>query len=303
MESIVSYPDRGAYGRNSYRGNCSGRLIKDIIEQYRLKGLSDFMVGSGTTEDVVREAGIRGSFADLNRGFDMMSMDIPERSENVFWHPPYADMVIYAGQQYDPREVEARTGLSAETIMANDLSRCASWEEFVKKMNHCMMKQFAALEKGGRMFTLVGDMKRRGRLYSMLCDLIKPGTLEQVIIKVQHNCWSDRQTYTNRNFVPIVHEYLIVTRKDAGLLVPVSVGRSLDYDMREFAGQSWRDLVYATIQENGGKMSLGELYDALKGSAKAKANSHWQEKIRQTVQNVRNFVRTERGCYALAPAA
>ena len=24
MESIVSYPDRGQYGRNSYRGNCSG---------------------------------------------------------------------------------------------------------------------------------------------------------------------------------------------------------------------------------------------------------------------------------------
>lgn len=302
MQSIVSYPERGSYGRNSYRGNCSGKLIKDIIDQYKLRGLSDFMVGSGTTEDVVREAGIRGTFADLNRGFDMMTMDVPERAENIFWHPPYHDMVVYSDSQYKAADVERATGLSADTILADDLSRCTSWEEFVKRMNHCMLKQFAALEKGGRMFTLVGDMKRRGRLYSMILDLIKPGTVENIIIKAQHNCWSERQEYSG-TFVPIVHEYLLVTRKDTGLIVPVSYGMRAEYDMRRFASQSWRDLVFSIIQENGGQMSLQELYDAVKDSAKAKANQHWQEKVRQTVQNIKHFVRTERGCYALAPAA
>lgn len=300
MNTIVSYPDRGPYGCNSYRGNCSGLLIKDIISQYTLKGLSDFMVGSGTTEDVVHEAGIRGDFADLNRGYDMLSMDIPNRAENIFWHPPYGSMIVYSGNQYNAKEVEQKTGLSAETILANDLSRCASWAEFVKKMNYCMMKQFSALEKGGRMFVLMGDMKKRGVLYSMLCDILKPGTLEQVIIKAQHNCWSDRQSYSNQNFVPIVHEYLMVCRKDSGLIVPVSWGVSKTFDMRSFTDQSWRDLVYSVIEDNGGQMSLQELYDALKDSSKAKNNPHWQEKIRQTVQNVKRFVRTERGCYALA---
>ncbi len=301
MQSIVSYPDRGNYGRSSYRGNCSGKLIEDLIEQYRLKGLSDFMVGSGTTEDVVKAKGLRGSFADLNRGFDMMSMDIPERSENIFWHPPYHDMIVYAGSQYDAKAVEASTGLPAETILADDLSRCSSWEEFVRKMNHCMLKQFAALEKGGRMFTLVGDMKRKGRLYSMILDMAKPGTIENIIIKAQHNTWSERQSYSGA-FVPIVHEYLLVTRKDAGLVVPVSFGRRANYDMRQCEAQSWRDLVYSVIQENGGQMSLPELYDALKDSAKAAKNAHWQEKVRQTVQDVRRFMRTERGTYALAAA-
>lgn len=300
MQSIVSYPDRGQYGRNSYRGNCSGLLIKDIIDQYKLAGLSDFMVGSGTTEDVVRENGLRGDFADLNRGYDMMSMDIPNRAENIFWHPPYHDMVVYSGQQYNIKAVEQATGLSADTILADDLSRCPSWQEFVKKMNYCMMKQFTALEKGGRMFVLMGDMKRRGKLYSMLCDILKPGTLEQVVIKAQHNCWSDRQSYSNNNFVPIIHEYLMVVRKDAGLIVPVSWGSSKEYDTRTFGDQSWRDLVYSVIEENGGQMSLQELYDALKDSAKAQRNQHWQEKIRQTVQNIKRFVRTEKGTYALA---
>ena len=303
MQSIVSYPDRGnQYGKNTYRGNCSGLLIKDLIAQYRLQGLSDFMVGSGTTEDVVREAKIRGDFADLNRGFDMMSMDIPNRAENVFWHPPYHDMIVYSGKQYDVNAVQRNTGLPAETILADDLSRCASWEEFVEKMNYCMLKQFAALEKGGRMFTLVGDMKRKGKLYSMILDLVKPGTIENIIIKSQHNCWSDRQSYSG-NFVPIVHEYLLVTRKDAGLIIPVSWSTSNQFDMRTFEPQSWRDLIYATIQENGGQMSLQDLYESLKGSAKAQKNAHWQEKIRQTVQNIKSFVRTERGTYALAPAA
>ena len=302
MQSIVSYPDRGPYGRNSYRGNCSGLLIKDLIAQYKLHGLSDFMVGSGTTEDVVREAGIRGDFADLNRGYDMLSMDIPNRAENIFWHPPYGSMIKYADSQYKSSDVERTTGLSAETIRQHDLSSFKDWSEFVKMMNYCMMKQFAALEKGGRMFTLVGDWKQKGKLYSMILDLIKPGTVENIIIKAQHNCWSERQSYSG-NFVPIVHEYLLVTRKDTGLIIPVSWGTGKQYDMRSFGDQSWRDLVFSVIQDNGGKMSLQELYDALKDSAKAKRNPHWQEKVRQTVQNIRHFIRTERGCYALAPAA
>ena len=302
MESIVSYTERGNYGNNNYRGNCTGLLIKDIIKQYNLKGLSDFMVGSGTTEDVVGELGLRGTFADLNRGYDMMSMDIPERAENIFSHPPYGGMIKYSDSMYYAKEVEERTGLSAETILANDLSRCKDWDDFIKKLNYCVMKQFAALEKGGRMFMLVGDWKQKGRLYSMVCDIIKPGTLEQIIIKAQHNTWSGRQSYSG-NFVPIIHEYLICVRKDDSLMIPVSYGVRKQYDMRTFGGQSWRDLVYSVIQENGGKMSLSELYDALKDTSKAKANAHWQEKVRQTVQNVRSFIRSERGVYTLAAAA
>lgn len=91
MKSIVSYPERGEGGKNSYRGNCSPKLIEDIIAQYKIKELSDFMVGGGTTEDVCKTLGVQGTFLDLNRGFDMVSMDIPDRPANLFWHPPYDD--------------------------------------------------------------------------------------------------------------------------------------------------------------------------------------------------------------------
>lgn len=183
----------------------------------------------------------------------------------------------------------------------NDLSRCPDWETFIKLLNHCMLKQFAALEKGGRMFTLMGDIKKKGVLYSMLCDIAKPGTLEQVIIKAQHNCWSDRQAYSNRNFVPIVHEYLLVTHKDEGLVIPVAWGSHSKLDLTKSRSASWRDAVYAFLEKHG-ETSLEDLYSAFRESPKVKTNPNWQAKIRQTVQNTRYFTRTLRGHYMAAAA-
>ena len=62
-------------------------------------------------------------------------------------------------------------------------------------MNYAMMKQFSSLEKGGRMAVLMGDIKKKGCLYSMLAEIIKLGTLENIIIKAQHNCFSDQIQY------------------------------------------------------------------------------------------------------------
>lgn len=296
MQSIVSYPSRGAYGKNTYRGNCSGLIIRDIIQQYRLKGLSDFMVGGGTTEDVCREMNIPGTFADLNRGFDMVDMEMPERPQNIFFHPPYDNIIVYSDNMYRASEIQRLYGFDPRR---NDLSRCPDWKTFIKMLNHCMIKQFAALEKGGRMFTLVGDIKKQGKLYSMLCDMAKPGTLEQVIIKAQHNCLSESRHYSNNNFVPIVHEYLIVTRKDEGLLIPVSCGRTVSLSITDSSAASWRDCVYAVLEKYG-ECSLQRLYETFRDSKKMRRNPNWQAKIRQTVQDTRYFERTSRGHYRTA---
>ena len=42
-----------------------------------------------------------------------------------------------------------------------DLSRIEIWDDFVKAMNYAMMKQFSALENGGRMAVLMGASKRK----------------------------------------------------------------------------------------------------------------------------------------------
>ena len=34
MESVISYSNRGPYGKSSYRGNCSGYVIRDLINYF-----------------------------------------------------------------------------------------------------------------------------------------------------------------------------------------------------------------------------------------------------------------------------
>lgn len=290
MESVVSYENRGNYGNNRYRGNCSGRLIEDLISQYRLTSLSDFMVGGGTTEDVCKAKGIPGTFLDLNRGFDMVSMDIPERIQNCFWHPPYADIITYSDKMYKAQDIITKYGFDPRV---NDLSRCKNWGEFVKMMNYCCLKQYASLEKGGRMFVLMGDIKKKGRLYSMLSDIAKPGTLEQIIIKMQHNCVSGRKDYGSSSFVPIVHEYLMVLHKDAALVFPVMLPVVKTLDMRDNRSATWRDVLCSVIEENGRQMKLQELYAAISGHKRCAENPHWKEKVRQTLYINPVFVQTE----------
>ena len=297
MKSVVSYPDRGPWGNNKYRGNCSGYLIKDIIEQFHLKSLSDYMVGGGTTEDVCRDMGIPGTFTDLNRGYDMLSMDIPDRPSNAYFHAPYSSMILYSDNMYSAKEIEEKYGFDPRI---NDLSRAKDWEDFINKMNYCILKQFTALEKGGRLFMLMGDWKQKGKLYSMVSDCAKPGTLEQIVIKLQHNCLSEKSSYSNNNFIPIIHEYLVILRKDEPMLIPVTTVTRRMLDMRDALNTTWRDTVHSVLEHYGRSMTLNELYEELASHKKAQANPHWKDKIRQTVQDTRYFRRTARGEYSAA---
>ena len=294
MKSVVSYPERGTGGDRKYRGNCSPKLIEDIITQYKLKGLNDYMVGSGTTEDVVKKMGLQGDFYDLNRGYDMLSMDIPQRAQNIFWHPPYDNIIIYSGEQYSAENVMREYGFDPRI---NDLSRCKDWDEFVKKMNYCCMKQFTSLEKGGRMFILVGDIKKKGKMFSMLNDIVKPGILEQIIIKMQYNCVSDSRTYKG-SFVPIVHEYLLVLKKESAVVIPVKWSRDYTYDVRDSQKVTWRD-VLASIMQDYGEMPLSRIYSILEGHQKCQGNPHWHEKVRQVLRAYPDMFKcTKKGCYA-----
>lgn len=53
LTSIVSYPERGAGGNNRYRGNCSPKLIEDLIGFFKPAEICDYMCGSGTTQDAL----------------------------------------------------------------------------------------------------------------------------------------------------------------------------------------------------------------------------------------------------------
>lgn len=90
--TIFSSPIRGSGGDATYRGNCCPGIIEKFIEQYDMKYLSDYAIGSGTTVDVCNRKHVNGYWTDLRLGFDLLNADIPDVPENIFYHPPYWNM-------------------------------------------------------------------------------------------------------------------------------------------------------------------------------------------------------------------
>lgn len=175
----------------------------------------------------------------------------------------------------------------------------SEWDKFVEAMNYAMMKQFAALEKGGRIAVLMGDIKKKGKLYSMLSEIVKPGTLENIIIKAQHNCFSDSTQYSG-TFIPILHEYVMIVRKDESLVIPVLQVKRIEADVRDMRGTTWRDVVAGVLESCSDAVSLNYIYEQVEQHKKARDNKFWREKVRQTLQiNPQFFYSTERGMWGV----
>lgn len=291
MNSLISYPNRGKWGNSSYRGNCSGHVIKDLITHFfpnsKPKQFIEVFSGGGTGEDVCKDLGITNSIhLDLNNGWNALKDQIPYGSDFVFSHPPYWDIIRYETQRgnYDP----------------DDLSNVMSYEEFIQKLDMVNAKIYQSLLNDGRHAILIGDVRKNGKYYSIIKDMTWFGDIESHIIKVQHNCWSDNKVYKNNNFIPIVHEHLLVFKKNEVWRVELKRTSTKIVDLRQFNNITWRDLVQGAIQWLGGKATLQEIYNVLEGSKKAEKNKHWKEKIRQTLQISNNFVAVDRGVWRLS---
>ncbi|HBI04293.1 MAG TPA: hypothetical protein DDY49_09730, partial [Paenibacillaceae bacterium] len=138
---------------------------------------------------------------DLNTGWDALIDDIPTGSDFVFSHPPYWDIISYSGSMY-PGEHH------------HDLSKNMNYEEFISKLDQVNSKIFTSLLNGGRHAFLVGDVRKKGKYYSIIKDMTWIGDCEAHLIKTQFNCVSDRKIYGNNSFIPINHEHLLVFRKN-----------------------------------------------------------------------------------------
>jgi len=203
MASVVFYANRcPLWGSSGYRGNCDGRLIKDLILRYRARKVADPMEGSGTSRDVVeglnqhKRLGISYWGGDLRSGFDLTRQDLPGTFDFVWIHPPYWNIVAYEGGEHD-------------------LSNCGSYEQFREMLMLCLKRCYQALERGGRLAVLIGDVRRRGQYTPIVKDVLNfpYGEIRSSIIKVQHHCTSDRKRYGRMEDVPIRHEYCIVFKK------------------------------------------------------------------------------------------
>ena len=304
LTSVVDYPVRGKYGDPRYRGNISGELFADLFDFCEPEHVMDAMAGGLTVGDVCREKGISFVGLDLRPnlpkhdeksyltipGFNLLKGDFPQSTKFMVLHIPYFDMVKYSVEMWN-------NGIQHP----DDLSCCSSYNEFLLKMSKGIMNAFGALRKGGRMVIVTADYRVKGKkqIYPIQRDLYIPGVCEQYMIKIQNNCKSNSISYSGK-FIPLVHEYVMIFRKDAAYVMPMRYVQIKEFDTRKYERQPWRAVVQSALEALGGESTLDRLYNEVKDHAKAKSNNNWQARVRAVLQEYkREFEAVSRGRWRL----
>lgn len=254
-----------------------------MLEHYRPHQFIEVFSGGGRGQDVAQELGYTHSMhLDFNTGWNAVADEIPSGSDFIFSHPPYADMINY--QEYNGNHTD-------------DLS-LLDYDSFIKALDKVNAKIYQSLVNGGRHAMLIGDMRRKGRYYSMIKDLAWIGDIDAHLIKAQYNMNSNKKTYGG-TFIPITHEHLLVFRKNQVWKVPITLVQQKSFDLKAFENLTWRDLIQGALDSLGGKSDLSSIYELIAPSKKAQNNDHWKEKVRQTLQRHENFVPEARGHWQL----
>jgi len=294
MKSIMNFPERGKWGKSSWRGNTSGYVIKELVEHFNPRLFVDACEGSGTSRDVCADMGIEYVGLDLYKGQDFTKdfilSQLPKPADICFTHPPYHSMIEYSGKVY------------GNAPLKGDTSRCASPEEFIAKSQIMLLNQREATRDNGIYATLIGDQRGgslgRGNFRSYQADFISmmpKDELLSVTIKLQNNCLSDNRVYSG-NFVPIMHEYLLLWKKSSKSLFAVSF--DIASEMTKRVATTWRNAIRMVMMKLK-EAKLSDIYAEVEKVAHnlIASNPNYKAKIRQTLQ--KHFKNVERGVWAV----
>ena len=261
--TVLSFPDRGPWGNNRYRGNCSGYIHAFLIDQYNVDFMAEMYAGGGTGYDICKDMQVKYVGADLNPipvrpnicVCNALTDEIPEEfseADFVFQHMPYPEIGIkYAGSEYTDPEGKLKT---------QDIGQMKFKEGMVAN-NKVTMKLYNSMHPGAKMGILCGNVRRKGKYHDMMLSLALPGEIIQNIVKMQHHCVSDGRTYVST---------------------------------------TWRDVFRYVLYNIGGKAHYKEIAEAVKGYKKSEKNNNVEAKARQTLrQYTKTFTPLGNGYYKL----
>lgn len=293
LTTLISFPERGPFGRADYRGNYAGHVLVQLVKWLQKNGIHkpyiyDPMVGGGTSRDVAEALKLPYIVDDIHNGFDVVNDDFHDTSFDLtMLHFPYWKMIDYAADL--PKELQSK-----------DMSRM-EWREFIEAVSHVNYK---AAAHSRFVAVLVGDIAVKGGIKSIQREMAWPGQPVRHIIKVQHNAMSFRRQYTG-NFIPIVTEHLLLFRTDyrpAGemwILVPAQY-KKIDID----AYVTWKTAVKSVIKELD-EITPVAVFEAVKQQfpMKLQKTNTPEATIRRTLQELEAdgiIRRITRGIYKVA---
>lgn len=293
LSSIIEHFSRGSYGDPSYRGNCSGMIVKDIYEYFKPKKVLDPMCGSNTSGEVAKELGINQVSLDLNPkfgGFNILKNNFEQSFDLIFCHFPY---FVFPGSK-----MPVYSGIMWGSPNPYDLSRINDESKFTTAINLAQSKMYQALRKGGRLVMLIGDSRFHKKYYSMFKSMDFYGDIESVMIKRQYNYCSSRTSYSC-SFLPIEHEYVVILRKNEEYIIKCIHVTRINKSIMNCKKVTWRSLIQSVIEHLGGKASRKQIYEELRNHPKAENNNFLKEKIRQVTNTCMDFV-VNNNCVSLA---
>jgi len=291
--SILSFKDRGKWGKSSYRGNCSGFVYQEMFSWLKPNVFVDPMAGSMTSIEVAQEMGIEAYGLDLHSGFNILKDriidSVKKEADLVFSHPPYGGMILYSGNVWGESHPD-------------DLSRCIDDDDFNNKLQLALLNQREATRDGGFYGTLIGDWRRQGSYSSYQAEIIArmpKDELASVIIKAQHNTMSGRINYGKQALPMISHEYMLLWQKKQTSFFALFRGLALSQQQR--LSGTWHSIIRLALMQLGGTAPLDQLYDHVFAASpdRATKNIHWKAKVRQTLQLNEDFLAVERGVWKI----
>ena len=200
LTSLYHHAEAGPYGDRRYPGNCSGELIKDLLQFFRPGSVLDPMTGSGTCRDVCRELDIPCRSLDLRSGFDAcdpVSFGPIEPHDFCWIHPPYWRMKRYSDD-------------------LRDLSTAMTLDAFLERYSALIANCRDSLRPGGRLAILMGDYSDRRAGFVPLVYHTKrlafAAGLRQSctdIIRFSHGASSGAKAYRSA-FIPGLHDVCTV---------------------------------------------------------------------------------------------
>lgn len=202
LTSLHAREGRGNFGDSSYRGNCSGLLIADLLCYYQPRSVLDPMAGGGTCPEVCKSLGITCIARDLRDGFDATDErqfhELP-LVDFVWLHPPYFQMIRYGASD-------------------RCLSAVVTIEEFLSRLKEVLRNCERVLAKGGVIAILMGDGKHAGRYMGLpfrtlqVAEDVGLWLAAPEIIRFSHGTTSSAKRYS-ASFIPRLHDVCFLLKR------------------------------------------------------------------------------------------
>lgn len=205
LTSLFHWSAPGPWGDRRYPGNCSGRLIRDLLLYFQPKSVFDPMTGSGTCRDVCDELDLPCRSLDIRTGFDACDethYDPAWKFDFIWVHPPYWRQKIYGTDK-------------------RDMSTAPTLNYFLHRYEKLIRNLAGALNPGGKVAILMGDYSDRdagfvpltfwSKRFAFSCGLKQACT---DIIRFSHGATSSHRVYRS-SFIPGLHDTCMVFEKQS----------------------------------------------------------------------------------------